>query len=89
MADEHAARVGEADAARAALDQRRAGLALERGDLLRDGGLGEGERLGRGGERAALGDLAQDSHSANVKHQQSLYQIRQSFICTDTSGSSH
>ena len=72
--------VGEADAAHAALDERRPGLALERGDLLRDGGLGEGERLGGGGERAALGDLAQDSHAANVKHQQSLYRSCQSFI---------
>ena len=47
--------LGQADAARAALDERRPGLALERGDLLRDGGLREGERLRRGGERAAAG----------------------------------
>ena len=89
VADERATRVGEADAAHAALDERRAGLALERGDLLRDGRLGEGQRLRGGGERAALGDLAQDSHAANVEHQQSLYRSCQSFICTDTSGSSH
>ena len=75
MAHERAPRVGQADAAHAALDERRPGLALERGDLLRDGGLGERERLRGGGERAALGDLAQDSHAANVKHQQSLYPI--------------
>ena len=80
VADERAPRVGEADAAHAALDERRPGLALERGDLLRDGGLGEGQRLRGGGERAAPGDLAQDPHAAHVKHQQSLYPTRQSFI---------
>ena len=69
MADERAPRVGQADAAHAALDERRPGLALERGDLLGDGGLRERQGLGGGGERAALGDLAQDPHAADVKHQ--------------------
>ena len=74
VADQRAARVGEADAAHAALDERRPGLALERGDLLRDGGLGERQGLGGGGERAALGDLAQDPHAADVKHQRAYTQ---------------
>ena len=52
----------------------RAGLALERRDLLRDGGLREGQRLGGGGERAADRDLAEDPHAADVKHQSILYQ---------------
>ena len=64
--------VGEPHAARAALDEDGAGLALERGDLLRDGRLRERERFGGGGERALEGDLAQDAHAADVEHQCSL-----------------
>ena len=75
MADDGLAGVGQPDAARAALDEHGAGLALERGDLLGDGGLGEGERLGRGGERAPEGDLAQHAHAADVEHQCILYQL--------------
>ena len=75
--------VGEADAARAALHERRAGLALERGDLLRDGGLRERQRLGGGGERAAHGDLAEHTHAADVEHQPNLYHPLRTFICTD------
>ena len=55
----------------------RAGLALERGDLLRDGRLRERERLGGGGERAARGDLPQDAHAADIEHQRSLYRPRE------------
>ena len=44
------------------------GLALQGGHLLADRGLGEGQRLGRGGERAAPRDLAQDLQPAYVKH---------------------
>ena len=73
MAHERLARLGEPDAARVALDERAAGLALERGDLLRDGGLREGQRLGGGAERAADGDLPEHPHTANVKHQYFLY----------------
>ena len=68
MLDERAARVGQAHAARVALDERRARLALEGGDLLGDGGLGVGERVGGGGERAACGDLAQHAHAADIEH---------------------
>ena len=49
------------------------GLALERRDLLRDGRLGEGQCLGRGGERAAGRDLAEHAHAANVEHHLHLY----------------
>jgi hypothetical protein len=43
-----------------ALDERRAGLALERGDLLGHGGLRVLERVGRARERAPRRDLAED-----------------------------
>ena len=57
VADERAAGIGEPDPAGRAVDERRARLALERGDLLGDGRLGVGEGIGGGGEGAALGDL--------------------------------
>ena len=66
--DQRAARVGQAHAARVALDERRAGLALEGGDLLGDRGLRVGQRVGGGGERPACGDLSQHAHSADVEH---------------------
>jgi hypothetical protein len=47
----------KAHAARQALDQRDPRLGLERGDLLRDGGLRVGQLLGGSGDRALLGDL--------------------------------
>ena len=46
----------EPDAPRGAVDEARPGLALEGGDLLGHGGLGVGQRLGGGGERAGAGD---------------------------------
>src|SRR5919108_90658 len=86
MAYDRLAGLGQADAARAALDEHGAGLALERRDLLRDGGLGERERLGGGRERAAQGDLPEHSHAAYVEHQRVLYQIQRTFICADGPG---
>ena len=80
VADDRLARLGEPHAARAALHERGAGLALERGDLLRDGGLRERQRLGRGGERAADRDLAEHPHAADVKHELNLYQPLRTFI---------
>ena len=77
---ERLARLGEADAARVALHERAAGLALERRDLLADGGLGEAQRLGGGAERAAESDLPEDPHTANVKHQFLLYQALRKVI---------
>ena len=79
--DERAAGVGQAHAARVALDEAGAGLALERGDLLGDGGLRVGERVGRGGERPALGDLAQHAHAANVEHKPTLSVGHANVIC--------
>ena len=80
VADERLAGLGQPDSARVALDERAAGLALERGDLLRDGGLREGEGLGGGRERAADGDLPEHPHAANVKHQKNLYHRPQKVI---------
>ena len=80
VADERLAGLGQADAARVALDERAAGLALERGDLLRDGGLREGEGLGGGAERAADRDLSEHAHAADVKHQHNLYHRQQKVI---------
>ena len=72
VADEHLARLGETDAARVALHQRRGRLAFQRSDLLRHRGLREVQRLGRTGERAAGRDLAQHPQSPYVKHHHSL-----------------
>ncbi len=85
VADQHPARVRQAHAAAATLDQLGAGLALQGGHVLRDRRLGEVEGLGRRGERAARRDLAQDPHSANVEHKASLSCPLDVFIWTDTS----
>ena len=85
MADEQLAGLGQAHPADGALDQARAGLGLERGDLARHRGLGERERLGRGGEGAVRGDLAQDPQASDVKHVQSVYQVVTKIICAYTS----
>ena len=83
VADDGLARLRQPHPAGAALDEHRPGLALERGDLLGDGRLREGEGVGGGGERALEGDLAEDAHAANVEHQKSLYELQATFICTD------
>ena len=44
------AQFGQGESAARALDQRRADLALEQADLLRDGGLGHMQLIGRPGE---------------------------------------
>ena len=85
VADQQLAGLRQADAAGGALDQPRAGLGLERGDLAGDGGLGERERLGRGGEGAVRGDLAQDPEASDVEHDQSVYQSGGKIICVYTS----
>ena len=58
------ARVGQPHPARAPLQQGRAGLTLERRDLLADRRLGVVERVRRRGERSEAGDLAQHSQPA-------------------------
>jgi hypothetical protein len=80
VGDERLARRCEPDAARAPLDELRAGLALERRDLLADGRLREGERLRRRAERPLRGDLLQHPHAAYVEHHPYLYMTRQTVI---------
>ena len=64
--EQHLAGRREPHAARQPLDQRHPGLGLERGDLLRDGGLRVGERVGGGGERAAARDLDEDPQTVQI-----------------------
>ena len=64
--------VGEAEPAPVALQQRHAGLALKRGELLGHGGRRVGERLRDGGHRAALVQLAQQPQAADVEHEAEL-----------------
>ena len=63
---EHASRRGEGEAAPGALGEGQSRLALEDLELLRDGRGGEGERLGDGGDGAALGELAKDLETMDV-----------------------
>ena len=66
--DERAPGLGQPHAARVAVDEHGAGLALERRDLLRDSRLRVGQRLGRGGEGAAQRDLPEHPQSLDVEH---------------------
>ena len=81
--DQHATGLGHAHAARAALHQLGARLALERRHVLRDGRLRKGQRLGRGREGSARADLAKDLHASHIKHQLSLSPGEEVFIWTD------
>ncbi|MDP9399533.1 MAG: hypothetical protein M3P39_00960 [Actinomycetota bacterium] len=63
-----AAGLREAHPARTALDELRARLALEGGDLLADRRLRVRQRLGRGGEGALGGDLPQDQQATDIEH---------------------
>ena len=65
---EHLRGAGEPHAAAVALHDRLADLALERGELLRDGRRREVERVGGRRDGAVLGDLAQDAQAAGIDH---------------------
>ena len=80
VAHERLAGIRQSDAARVALDELGARLALEGGDLLRHRGLGVGQRVSRGGERTLVGDLAEHSHPAHIKHKRSLSLLARSVI---------
>ena len=58
---------GQFDPAAGSLDELDAGFALERGQLLRYGGRREPERVGDGGDAAAVCELAQDSQARDVE----------------------
>jgi hypothetical protein len=68
VTNERLTRLGRPHTARAAHDQRRSGLALQRRDLLGDRGLGQAHGGGGGGERPVGHDGAQDPEPANVEH---------------------
>ena len=69
VTDQGSAGVGQFRRARAALDQCQPGVAFQRGDVLADRRLGQAQRLGGGGERAARGDLAQHPDATDVSYQ--------------------
>jgi hypothetical protein len=66
--EQHVRRAREPDGAARGLDERDADLALERGELLGDGGRGEVQGVGRRGDRAAVGDLPEGADTAQVDH---------------------
>ena len=68
VTDEDERRVGQADTAAGALEERDARLALEHRELLRDGGGGEAKRFGHGGDRPARLELAKQPEAVEVQH---------------------
>ena len=68
VADEDDRGVGQAHAAACPLQQRHARLALEHRELLGDGRGRELQRVGHGGDRAALVQLVQQAEAAEVEH---------------------
>ena len=65
---QHQRRVREAHAAAGSLEQPHAGLALENGELLRDGRRRELQGVGHRGDRAALPQLAQQAEAPELEH---------------------
>ena len=63
-----------------ALDQRHAGLALQRRELLGHRGRRVGQRLGDGGHGAALMQLAQQPQAADVEHEAELIDDRKKCV---------
>jgi hypothetical protein len=70
--DEQAPGVRELRAAAGAGDQRSADLGLERGEVLRDRGLRERQRIGGGGQRTVVRNRAQGAQAPEVVHKLSL-----------------
>ena len=70
--DQQRAGRGQLRPAARAVDERRADLGLERGEVLGDRGLGEVERGGGAGQRAVVGDRAQRAQAPDVVHKCSL-----------------
>ena len=63
---------GEHHPAAAALEQRQACFPLQHAELLGHRGRRERQGLGHGGDRAAVGQFAQQPQAADIKHQLSL-----------------
>jgi hypothetical protein len=72
MREQELARRRDHRAGASADEQRRAQLALQRADLLRDRGLAQGQGVGGAGERALARDLAEGQQPARVEHPLSL-----------------
>jgi hypothetical protein len=72
VADQHLGGAGQPHAAAVALDHRLADLALERGELLGDGGRRQVQRVGGRGQRPLLGDLPEHAEAAGVDHAEIL-----------------
>ncbi len=68
MTDQRERRIRQAHAAAGLLEQLDARLALEGGELLRDRRGRELQRLGDGGDRPALVQLAQQAEASEVEH---------------------
>jgi hypothetical protein len=68
VSHERLSRRGQGHPARVALQQRHPGFGLERGDLLGDRGLRVVERVRRGREGAAPGDLVENLQTRDIKH---------------------
>ena len=66
--DQHERGIGQPHAAAGGLEQRRAGLALEHPELLRDGRRAVGERVGDRADRAEALQLVQETEAAEVEH---------------------
>jgi hypothetical protein len=77
------ARVGQFRAARGAVEQRRAGLPLQRRELLGDRGGGVPEGAGGGRDAALPGELDEQPQPAEIEHQGSLRSASTSLACND------
>ena len=68
VSEQHVRGPGEHEPAAAALGDRLAHLALERGELLGDGRGRQVQRLRGRGPRAVVGERSQDAQAADVDH---------------------
>ena len=68
LVEQRAARVGQLDAVRRAVEERDAPLALQVADRRRDGGLDDVQAIGGARERALLGDGDEGLEVAQLHH---------------------
>ena len=68
VAGEHLPGLGEADLAPVALDEDGPGALLEATDHLRDGRLGEAQRVGGAREASLVGDGLHDPQAGSIDH---------------------
>ncbi len=75
------ARVGELGPAGGPVEQRGTRLALKGGELLRHGGGRVAEDGGRPGDRAAGGELLEETQPVQVKHKRILVSAKEISAC--------